>query len=133
MMIKKEKSTNKGGKMSQAMLFDFSRVSVKPKIKAQLVSLAIKEDILNDKGRASNKNLGRFSLSASKHCQYFTPLELSKALQEFTAEFILPKDSSFKAEKEAEKAMHNKIENDVRNILIPRVKKTLPERLVNYL
>jgi S-adenosylmethionine synthetase len=44
-------------------------------------------------------------------------------------EFILPKDSSFKAEKEAEKAMHNKIENDVRNILIPRVKKTLPERL----
>ncbi len=42
-------------------------------------------------------------------------------------EFILPEDSSEKAAKQAEKAMHDKITEDIKNILIPRVKSTLPE------
>jgi S-adenosylmethionine synthetase len=44
-------------------------------------------------------------------------------------EFILPKDTSPKAEKSAEVAMQNKIKEDVQKILIPRVVKTLPARL----
>jgi len=41
-------------------------------------------------------------------------------------EFVLPKDGSHKAEKAAEKEMQNKIYDDLKKILIPRVKKTLP-------
>lgn len=44
-------------------------------------------------------------------------------------EFIKPSGNSQKAEKEADEAMHQKIEGDVRNILIPRAKATLPKRL----
>lgn len=43
-------------------------------------------------------------------------------------EFVLPKDKSHKAEQTAEKAMQDKIRNDLQKILIPRVKKTLPAR-----
>ena len=43
-------------------------------------------------------------------------------------EFILPKDSSPRAIKEAEEAMQQQIERDVKNILIPRVKSKLEER-----
>lgn len=41
-------------------------------------------------------------------------------------EFILPADKSKNAEKTAEKAMQEKIREDLQKILIPRVKKTLP-------
>ncbi len=44
-------------------------------------------------------------------------------------EFIKPKNKSHNTEKAAEKAMQNKIEDDLRNILIPRVKKSLPSRI----
>jgi S-adenosylmethionine synthetase len=44
-------------------------------------------------------------------------------------DFIQPKDKSAKAEKVAEKAMQDKIKDDVLKILIPRVKKTLPLRI----
>jgi S-adenosylmethionine synthetase len=44
-------------------------------------------------------------------------------------EFILPKDKSLKSEKVAEKAMQDKIKEDILKILIPRVLKTLPPRL----
>ena len=44
-------------------------------------------------------------------------------------EFILPKDSSDEAKKEAEKRMQEKIIEDVRNILIPRVRATIPQRV----
>ncbi|MEI6883068.1 MAG: methionine adenosyltransferase [Bacteroidota bacterium] len=44
-------------------------------------------------------------------------------------EFVKAKDSSAKAEKVAEKAMQDKIREDVLKILIPRVKKTLPARV----
>ena len=44
-------------------------------------------------------------------------------------EFILPENKSHKAEKIAEKAMQNKIVDDLRNILIPRVIKDLPLRI----
>jgi len=43
-------------------------------------------------------------------------------------EFILPNDSSHKAEKEAEKAMQEKIAEDLKKILLPRVKSRLPEK-----
>ena len=43
-------------------------------------------------------------------------------------EFILPKDSSPSAIKEAEEAMQQQIEKDVKNILIARVKAQLEER-----
>ena len=43
-------------------------------------------------------------------------------------EFILPKDSKPGAIKEAEEAMQQQIERDVKNILIPRVKSKLEER-----
>jgi S-adenosylmethionine synthetase len=44
-------------------------------------------------------------------------------------EFVLPKNSSPAAEKVAEKAMQNKIKDDILNILIPKVKKSLPSRI----
>jgi S-adenosylmethionine synthetase len=44
-------------------------------------------------------------------------------------EFILPKNNSHASEKTAEKAMQGKIAEDVRKILIPRVKKLLPARI----
>lgn len=44
-------------------------------------------------------------------------------------EFILPKNNSLKALKSAEKEMQEKIRADVKQILIPRVKKTLPARI----
>ena len=44
-------------------------------------------------------------------------------------EFVLPKDKSHKAELVAEKAMQEKIGEDLKKILIPRVKKTLPARI----
>ena len=43
-------------------------------------------------------------------------------------EFILPKDSSPSAIKEAEESMQQQIEEDVKNILIPRVKNQLEDR-----
>ena len=47
-------------------------------------------------------------------------------------EFVLPKNSSFKALKAAEKEMQDKIRADVEKILIPRVKKTLPARVRKF-
>ena len=44
-------------------------------------------------------------------------------------EFILPKNNSSKAEKDAEKEMQKKITEDLLKILIPRVKKKLPSRI----
>jgi S-adenosylmethionine synthetase len=44
-------------------------------------------------------------------------------------EFVLPKDNSQKAEQEAEKAMQLKISDDLKKILIPRVKRALPVRI----
>jgi S-adenosylmethionine synthetase len=44
-------------------------------------------------------------------------------------EFILPKNKSHASEKAAEKAMQEKINDDIKKILIPRVKKTLPVRI----
>ncbi len=42
-------------------------------------------------------------------------------------EFIVPIDGSLEAEKKAEKEMQKKIHDDLKSILIPRVKKSLPE------
>ena len=44
-------------------------------------------------------------------------------------EFILPKNKSLAAEKSAEKAMQKKIKEDLQNILIPGVKRSLPSRI----
>jgi S-adenosylmethionine synthetase len=44
-------------------------------------------------------------------------------------EFILPKDKSQKAEKAAEAAMQKKIGDDLKKILLPRVKRKLPSSL----
>jgi S-adenosylmethionine synthetase len=44
-------------------------------------------------------------------------------------EFVAPKNKSHVSEKAAEKAMQKKIWDDVHNILIPRVKKSLPARI----
>lgn len=44
-------------------------------------------------------------------------------------EFIIPRDHSAKAVKDAEKAMQDKIKEDIQNILLPRVKRTLPARI----
>lgn len=44
-------------------------------------------------------------------------------------EFVLPKNNSEKEMKAAEKAMQDKIKDDVEKILIPRVKRTLPARI----
>jgi S-adenosylmethionine synthetase len=46
-------------------------------------------------------------------------------------EFVCPADNSAKAEKAAEAEMQNKIKEDLINILIPRVKKSLPPRIQN--
>ena len=44
-------------------------------------------------------------------------------------EFILPKNKSHKAELVAEKAMQDKITDDLKKIVFPRIKKTLPSRI----
>ena len=44
-------------------------------------------------------------------------------------EFIVSKDKSRKSELDAEKAMQTKIKEDIENVLIPRVKKSLPARI----
>lgn len=44
-------------------------------------------------------------------------------------EFVLPKNKSQASEKAAEKAMQSKIKEDLQQILLPRVKKTLPSRI----
>lgn len=44
-------------------------------------------------------------------------------------EFILPKNKTHASEKTAEKAMQDKIAEDIRKILIPKVKKLLPARI----
>jgi S-adenosylmethionine synthetase len=44
-------------------------------------------------------------------------------------EFVLPKNNTHKAELESEAAMQEKISEDIRKVLIPRVKKGLPERV----
>jgi S-adenosylmethionine synthetase len=44
-------------------------------------------------------------------------------------EFVLPENKSHASEKAAEKAMCDKIGNDIKKILIPRVKKSLPARI----
>ena len=44
-------------------------------------------------------------------------------------DFIQPAAKTAKAEKEAEKAMQDKIKEDIQKILIPRVKKTLPAKI----
>ena len=44
-------------------------------------------------------------------------------------EFILPKNKSHNSEKAAEKAMQDQIKEDILNILLPRVKKSLPVRI----
>ncbi|HNW99652.1 MAG TPA: methionine adenosyltransferase [Bacteroidales bacterium] len=48
-------------------------------------------------------------------------------------EFVLPKDKSEKAVKAAEKAMQDKIREDVIKILFPRVKKVIPKKFVNFI
>ena len=44
-------------------------------------------------------------------------------------EFVLPEDKTHKAEHAAEKAMQQKIKEDIEKYLIPRVKKSLPARI----
>ncbi len=44
-------------------------------------------------------------------------------------EFVKPKSNSLEAVKDADEAMHRKIEEDIQNILIPRVKKRVPDRI----
>jgi S-adenosylmethionine synthetase len=44
-------------------------------------------------------------------------------------EFVLPADNTAKAIKTAEKQMQDKIKEDIRTVLIPRVKKDLPPRI----
>ncbi|MDD4602625.1 MAG: methionine adenosyltransferase [Bacteroidales bacterium] len=44
-------------------------------------------------------------------------------------DFIQPKTKTLKAEKDAEKAMQDKIREDVQKVLIPRVKKIIPTRI----
>ncbi len=44
-------------------------------------------------------------------------------------EFILPENKSHRAEKAAEKKMQEKIKEDLLNVLIPRVKRSLPPRI----
>jgi S-adenosylmethionine synthetase len=44
-------------------------------------------------------------------------------------EFVLPKNKSAASEKAAEVAMQNKIKEDIKKILIPRVKKSLPSKI----
>lgn len=44
-------------------------------------------------------------------------------------EFVKPKSHSLEAVKDADEVMHRKIEEDIQNILIPRVKKMVPDRI----
>ena len=44
-------------------------------------------------------------------------------------EFVVPKNKTAAAEKVAEKAMQDKIAEDIRKVLIPRIKKNLPARV----
>jgi S-adenosylmethionine synthetase len=44
-------------------------------------------------------------------------------------EFVLPENKTHKAELESEAAMQKTISDDIKNILIPKVKKSLPERV----
>jgi len=44
-------------------------------------------------------------------------------------DFVQPTNKSEKAEKAAEKAMQDKIREDIQKVLIPRIKKTLPARI----
>ncbi len=44
-------------------------------------------------------------------------------------EFVIPKDSSREAEETAQKAMQDKIKEDIETYLIPRVRKKCPERI----
>jgi S-adenosylmethionine synthetase len=44
-------------------------------------------------------------------------------------DFVKPSDDSAKAEKDAEKAMQDKIREDIEKYLLPRVKKTLPAKI----
>jgi S-adenosylmethionine synthetase len=44
-------------------------------------------------------------------------------------EFVVPKEKGHLAELEAEKKMQKKIHDDLKNILLPRVKRTLPSRI----
>ncbi len=44
-------------------------------------------------------------------------------------EFIVPKNKSHASEKAAEKAMQDKIADDIKKILIPKIKKCLPARI----
>lgn len=44
-------------------------------------------------------------------------------------EFVVPENASTEAEKKAEKAMQDKITEDIRQYLIPETKKNLPERV----
>jgi S-adenosylmethionine synthetase len=44
-------------------------------------------------------------------------------------EFVLPENKTHKAELESEAAMQKTISEDIKNILIPKVKKSLPERV----
>jgi S-adenosylmethionine synthetase len=44
-------------------------------------------------------------------------------------EFVLPEKKSHASEKAAEKAMQDKIADDIRKLLIPRIKKNLPSRV----
>ena len=46
-------------------------------------------------------------------------------------DFVQPKGNTAKAEKDAEKAMQDKIREDVTKVLIPRVLKTLPAKIRN--
>ena len=47
-------------------------------------------------------------------------------------EFILPENETHTAEKAAEKAMQEKIREDIEKVLIPRVKKLLPARIQEF-
>lgn len=44
-------------------------------------------------------------------------------------EFVLPKDNTHKSERAAEKAMQQKIKEDLEKFVIPKVKKSLPARI----
>ena len=48
-------------------------------------------------------------------------------------EFVMPKEKSLKAVKAAEKAMQDKIHEDVAKILIPRVKKIIPKKIADLI
>lgn len=47
-------------------------------------------------------------------------------------DFIKPKDNSVEAQQQADRDMQEIIKNDIKNILIPRVKRNLPEKLSKF-